>query len=98
MEAMAEFVRKMYKIKRASGDIIPKIEGKNSGEWIAMDLGNIALHIFSSKTREKYDLEQLWALGPEYDEETNKKEDSILELFNKHSLVLGSEPSNKRNE
>lgn len=87
MEAMAEFVRKAYKVKRNPNEIIPKIEGKDSNEWLAMDLGNIALHIFSSETREKFDLEMLWAVGAEYDDETNKKENSILELFESSSIV-----------
>lgn len=37
--AIAQFVRRVYKKKRNSTDIIPKIEGENSKEWIAMDLG-----------------------------------------------------------
>lgn len=38
-KAMAQFVRKMFKIKRHAGDILPKIEGENSKEWMALDLG-----------------------------------------------------------
>lgn len=93
MKAMAEFVRKMYKIKRRKGDIIPKIEGKNSDEWLAMDLGNIALHIFSAKVRKQYDLEMLWSVGPNYDSESNKPENPIFEMFDKHSFLLGEKPS-----
>lgn len=92
MKAMAEFVRKMYKIKRRKGDLIPKIEGKNSEDWLAMDLGNIALHIFSAKVRKQYDLEMLWSVGPNYDTETNKPENPILELFEKHSFLFGEKP------
>lgn len=40
MLAIAQFVRRMFKKKRNSSDIIPKIEGENSREWIALDLGN----------------------------------------------------------
>lgn len=94
MNAMSEFVRKMYKVKRNSKDLLPKIEGKDSKDWIALDLGNIALHIFSEETRIKYDIEQLWAVGTEYDEQTNMKEDSILELFNQHFTPL-AEKTNK---
>lgn len=38
-KAMAQFVRKMFKIKRHTGDILPRIEGENSTEWMALDLG-----------------------------------------------------------
>ncbi len=40
------------------------IEGRDSADWILMDYGNFILHIFSKKTREFYDIEQLWADGP----------------------------------
>lgn len=93
MKAMAEFVRKMFKIKCGKGDVIPKIEGKNSDEWLAMDLGNIALHIFSAKIRKHYDLEMLWSVGPNYDTETNKPDDPIYEMFDKHSFFFGQTPS-----
>jgi len=39
MLAMAEFVRRVYKQKRNPEDIVPKIEGKNCKNWMALDLG-----------------------------------------------------------
>lgn len=95
MKAMAEFVRKMYKIKMVGGDRIPKIEGKSSDEWMAMDLGNIALHIFSEKVREHYDLEMLWSVGADYDTESNKPSDPIYDLFDQHSMPLSKYLSNR---
>ncbi|XP_073838877.1 ribosomal silencing factor RsfS-like protein, 312 [Musca autumnalis] len=88
MLATAEFVRRVYKMKRQKGDILPKIEGEKSRDWMAMDLGNIALHIFSPKTRETYDLESLWAIGVEFDKEYNKPQDPLVELFERHSTLL----------
>lgn len=89
MEAMAEFVRKMYKMKKGKSDVFPKIEGAGSEDWMAMDLGNIALHIFSKTTRTRFDLESLWSVGAAYDSETNKKsEDDVLDLFERHSVFL----------
>lgn len=73
MVGMAHFVRKCYKHKRHTGDIIPKIEGEKCRNWIAMDLGNIALHIFSKQSREFYDLESLWCLGEEYEQRIRNK-------------------------
>ena len=60
MSGLAHFVRKVYKLKRKPGDILPKIEGAKCKDWMALDLGNIALHIYSKTAREKYDLETLW--------------------------------------
>jgi len=39
MLTTAEFVRRMFKIKRNRGDILPRIEGDKSRDWMAMDLG-----------------------------------------------------------
>lgn len=39
MKALATFVRKVYKLKKYQIDLIPKIEGENSKDWIALDLG-----------------------------------------------------------
>ena len=37
-----------------------KIEGYDSGVWILMDYGEAIVHIFTSKERENYSLEDLW--------------------------------------
>lgn len=49
--------------------------------------GNIALHIFSDKARDIYDLETLWAVGPEYDEQINKKSE-VVDMFENYSTYL----------
>ncbi|CAG9760142.1 unnamed protein product [Ceutorhynchus assimilis] len=93
MQAMAQFVKRVYKLKRNSLDIVPKVEGENSPDWIAMDMGNIALHIFSKNSRLVYDLDCLWAVGPKYDEEFNKKE-ALSSLLESHTFSLeGLEPA-----
>ncbi|XP_046999870.1 uncharacterized protein LOC124615792 isoform X1 [Schistocerca americana] len=89
MYATAEFVRRVFKKKRHPHDRIPEIEGKDSKDWIAMDLGNIALHIFSKTARLTYDLESLWSVGAEYDRLSNKKDDPVVELLLQHSVFLG---------
>lgn len=81
MLATAEFVRKLYKKKRRQNDLLPRIEGKDSHEWIALDLGNIALHIFNSATRKHYDLETLWSVGYHYDDKANAPEDPVLAML-----------------
>ncbi|XP_055628806.1 uncharacterized protein LOC129770168 isoform X2 [Toxorhynchites rutilus septentrionalis] len=88
MRGVAEFVRKVFKMKRNAGDIIPKIEGENSRDWMAMDLGNIALHIFAESARQQYDLESLWAIGAKYDHECNKPNEPLVDLFERHSIYL----------
>lgn len=88
MIGMAEYVRRVFKHKRHRGDILPKIEGATGKDWMAMDLGNIALHIFSHAARYNYDLESLWALGSQYDETCNRKQDHTLSHLDKYSIYL----------
>jgi ribosomal silencing factor RsfS len=47
MSAVAEFVRKLYKKKRYPYDFIPRIEGENSNDWLALDLGGYIVFLIS---------------------------------------------------
>ncbi|CAB3371579.1 Hypothetical predicted protein [Cloeon dipterum] len=89
--SLAQLVRRVFKKKRNSSDILPRVEGTTNGgqaDWLAMDLGNIILHIFARATREKYDLESLWSLGSKHDTQSNKKDDELLELLSNKDLYL----------
>eukprot|EP00108_Taenia_solium_P008500 TsM_000514500 transcript=TsM_000514500 gene=TsM_000514500 len=68
----SKILHELFKMKRASSDSFPSFEGlKEHSEWIAVDLGNIILHMFAkAKCRQRYDLESLWGIGPEFDEKT----------------------------
>lgn len=39
-----------------------------SSEWNVIDVDAIILHLFSESCRAHYDIEQLWAVGSEYDD------------------------------
>ena len=36
------------------------IEGAENAEWVLMDYVNVVVHVFQKKTREYYDIENLW--------------------------------------
>ena len=40
--------------------IFPKIEGKDQGDWVLIDAGDVIVHVFRPEVREFYQLEKLW--------------------------------------
>ena len=41
-----------------------RVEGYDAGEWIALDYGDVIVHVFDDTAREYYDLEHLWSAAP----------------------------------
>ena len=58
--AMAE--KLADKIKQDFG-IISKTEGKDTGDWVLIDTGEVIVHIFRPEVREFYQLEKMWQPG-----------------------------------
>lgn len=46
------------------------VEGIEGASWIAMDYGDIIVHVFYKDTRKDYSLEKLWSDGEAVDIET----------------------------
>ncbi|VDO03277.1 unnamed protein product [Rodentolepis nana] len=69
MTQSSRILQKLFKMKRSPSDSIPNFEGLDrKSDWIAVDLGNIILHMFATKEcRNRYDLESLWGIGAEFD-------------------------------
>ena len=37
------------------------MEGKDRADWVAMDIGEIIVHIFREEVRSFYNIEKMWA-------------------------------------
>jgi len=72
LRTVTALVVSVFKQKRLETDPIPRREGErdtNTG-WTALDMGNIVMHLLVQEQREYYDLEMLWTVGAEFDDNT----------------------------
>ena len=58
--AMAEKLAE--RVKHEFG-IVSKTEGKDTGDWVLVDAGDVIVHIFRPEVREFYQLEKMWQPG-----------------------------------
>jgi ribosome-associated protein len=62
VSAMAEHIQ--VKVKEEDRLYPTGTEGKETGQWVLIDYGEVVVHLFLKEVRSFYDLEGLWADAP----------------------------------
>ena len=57
VSAMSE--KLVDRLKQVFG-LIARVEGKDTGDWVLIDAGDVIVHIFRPEVREFYQLEKMW--------------------------------------
>ena len=45
--------------------LIARSEGKDTGDWVLLDTGDVVVHVFRPEVREFYQLERMWQVPPD---------------------------------
>ncbi len=62
VEAISNGVEEM--LEQKLGEKLYRVEGRQTGLWVAMDYVDIVVHIFQTELRDFYRLEELWSDAP----------------------------------
>jgi ribosome-associated protein len=62
VRAIAEEVERL--VERALHVKPAHVEGLSDAQWVALDYGDVIVHVFDESSRDYYDLEHLWNAAP----------------------------------
>ena len=57
---VASIADKLQQSMKSAMGISAKPEGKETGDWVLLDAGDVIIHIFRPEVREFYQLEKMW--------------------------------------
>ena len=62
VSAMTEKLTDRLKAERG---VLCRVEGKDAGDWVLIDAGDVIVHLFRPEVREFYQLEKMWTTAPD---------------------------------
>ncbi|WP_299047960.1 ribosome silencing factor [uncultured Tateyamaria sp.] len=60
---VAAISEKLVERLKATFGIPTRTEGKDTGDWVLIDTGDVIVHVFRPEVREFYQLEKMWQPG-----------------------------------
>ncbi len=57
---VAAISEKLTERLKAEFGILSRVEGKETGDWVLIDAGDVIVHVFRPEVREFYQLEKMW--------------------------------------
>ena len=57
---VVSIAEKLTDLLKQKHGIICKTEGKDQGDWVLIDAGDVIVHVFRPEVREFYQLEKMW--------------------------------------
>jgi ribosome-associated protein len=61
---VASIAEKLVERLKQDHGLIPRLEGKDAGDWVLIDAGDVIVHVFRPEIREFYQLEKMWLPMP----------------------------------
>ena len=60
---VAAISEKLAERLKSEFGVIARTEGKDTGDWVLIDTGDVIVHVFRPEVREFYQLEKMWQPG-----------------------------------
>ncbi len=57
---VASIAEKLSQMVKDDYGRTPRVEGKDTGDWVLIDTGDVIVHVFRPEVREFYQLEKMW--------------------------------------
>lgn len=60
---VAAIAEKLLERLKESFRLSARVEGKDIGDWVLIDTGDVVIHVFRPEVREFYQLEKMWQMA-----------------------------------